>query len=238
MALSAARTSVLSRGNIKTLLGKHGGVLQVQVASVAHMKATWGGKYPYKKPWPYDSWKFNVLHELYDNSLARLNENSKVIVVEGNIGCGKNEFAQRLAKNFDLKFVPGITEDQVHSNNGFKLDMRILDDILPESAQQTTNLKVFHSDNPEEGIAGRLQYFYYAARFMQYCRAMLHLFNTGRNFTLLSLQVKLCIFTARKTPFFRRYCFQLRLYVVVVLCPKYHSFSQEILKIPQPNFQA
>ena len=47
------------------------------------------------------------------------------------------------------------------------------------------------------------------------------------------------IITARKTPFFRRYCFQLLLYVVdVFLCLLCHSVLQEIFKISQPNFQA
>ena len=41
--------------------------------------------------------------------------------------------------------------------------------------------------------------------------------------------------------FFRRYCFQLRLYVVkvgVFLCQLIYGFSQEILNVPLPNFQA
>ena len=41
-----------------------------------------------------------------------------------------------------------------------------------------------------------------------------------------------------KLRFYGRYCFQLRLYVLLFFCLYHYSFLQEIFKIPQPNFQA
>lgn len=148
------------------------------------MRATYGENYPYAKPWPYEKKKFNLLHQIYDSSMGRLNENSKVIVVEGNVGSGKNDFAKRIAKNFDLKFIPGITEDDVFAAT-FKFDLRCVDDMLPESAQQYTNMKLFHGDNPECGTAGKLQFLFYRARFEQYYKALLHLFSTGQGVVLV-----------------------------------------------------
>jgi NADH dehydrogenase (ubiquinone) 1 alpha subcomplex subunit 10 len=177
MALSAARATLVNHAAIKTLLGRHGGVVQIQVAT---LKATFGEKYPYSKAWPYETRKFNLFHEIYDNSIARINENSKVIVVEGNVGAGKNEFAKRLAKNFDLRYIPGVTEDFAFTNNEHKFDLRCTDDLLTESAQQYTNKKLFHDAKPESGIAGKLQFLFYKARFDQYYKALLHLFSTGQ----------------------------------------------------------
>lgn len=183
MALSAARGTFVNHAAIRTLLGKHVAAVPIQI-QVATMRATYGEKYPYLKAWPYEKTKFNLFHEIYDNSLARLNENSKVIIVEGNVGCGKHEFAKRLANNFDLKYIPAVTEDEVFFTPE-KFDMRSVDDLLPESARQYTNTRLFHGTNPECGTAGRLQYMFYKTRFDSYYKALLHLFSTGQGIVMV-----------------------------------------------------
>jgi len=138
-----------------------------------------GDKYPYLKPWPYETKGFNILQECFDYSVDRLNEQSKVIVVEGNIASGKNEFARRLAWNFDMKFFPGATDDDFYRlPNGF--DLRSLDYLLPETAQNYDVKKFLHDPNPESGAPGNLQYAYYYARFKAYSKALLHVLSTGQ----------------------------------------------------------
>ena len=40
-------------------------------------------------PWPYRDYGFSKIAMIYDGTLKRIDENSRIIVVEGNIGCGK-----------------------------------------------------------------------------------------------------------------------------------------------------
>ena len=176
MALSISRATFASRAALRTLLGKHGAALQIQVAG---MKATYGEKYPYSKPFPYEKRKYTIFDEIFEDTRRRFNENSKVIVVEGNIGVGKNEFAKQLAHNFDLKYVPGVTEDDIFvTGEGF--DVRSVDFAITEEAQEYTNQKLFNDKNPERGKSLRLQYQFYCQRYIQYySKALLHVLSTG-----------------------------------------------------------
>lgn len=185
MALASARSTLLKSAAVRTLLGKNGSIaapIQIQVAT---LRATYGENYPYAKPWPYQTKKFNLFYEFFDNSVERICENSKVIVVEGNVGCGKNEFAKRLAKNFDLKYIPSVTENDVFITES-NLDLRIFDEMLPESAQQYTIKKFLNDSNPERGVVGRLQMQFYKERLTQYYKALLHVFSTGLSCIIIS----------------------------------------------------
>lgn len=182
MALSASRAAFASRAAIKTLLGRHGAAVQIQVAG---LKATYGEKYPYPEPFPYEKRRYTFFDELREDTRKRFNENSKVIVVEGNAGVGKNDFARRIAHNFDLKFIPGVTEDDIFVTQN-KFDLRSTDSCLPEEAQCYTNAKLFHDSNPQRGTAVKLQYQYYCARFIQYFnKALLHLLSTGQGVVIV-----------------------------------------------------
>ena len=134
--MQAVKAALPRSSSIKSLLG-HGnksvpsfcvGPTTVQVSS---MHATFGEKYPYEKPFPYETKKFNFLHEslFLDRSLKRMNENSKMIIVEGHIGVGKEEFAKKLAENFDLKYIPRVSEDSMFTTDG-GLDIRSFNDVL------------------------------------------------------------------------------------------------------------
>lgn len=155
-------------------------------AHSAALHATYGEKYPYLDPWPYETKPFTVFDELFRDhkSVDRFNENSKVIIVEGNVGSGKNDFAKRLAKIFDLKYFPSINKADLHAcNNG--LDWTIIDPLLPEVARRYTNEKFLADENPERGTVGRLQLEYFEKRFRQYYKALLHLYSTGQGVVLV-----------------------------------------------------
>lgn len=163
-------------------------VSNVKAASmiqVATLKATYGEKYPYPNPFPYKTKKLNFLNELFDfRSLNRLGENSKVICVEGNIGVGKKDFAQRLAKEFDLHYVPPIHDDEIFTRK-YGYDERALDDVLSEGAQ-SYDLKKFLSDpHPEKGRVGMLQNGYFKLKFFAYVEGLRHLLNTGQGIVVV-----------------------------------------------------
>lgn len=163
-------------------MGRHSGALQIQAAT---MKATFGEKYPYPKPFPYEKRNYGFLDELWEDTRKRFNENSKVIVVEGNVGVGKNDFARRVAQNFDLKYIPGVTEDDIFVYPN-KFDLRSTDICLPEEAQCYTNAKLFNDPNPQRGKAVLLQYQYYCRRYIHYFnKALLHLLSTGQGVVIV-----------------------------------------------------
>ena len=181
MALVAVR-SVLARA---ACAGKATGPLLsgrvgVPVTQVATMRATYGEKYPYLKPWPYEQKKFTLFHEIcmLERSIDRMNENSKVIIVEGNIGVGKAQFAQDLAKNFDLKYFPSTSDADCFTYDGF--DIRCLDHILSPGARSYDHSDFLNDPHPEKGVMGRIQMLWVISKFMTYGRALNHLFNTGR----------------------------------------------------------
>ena len=115
--LGTARVTVVGAGH------------QIQVAT---LKATYGEPYPYPEPYPYWKKRYTMpWTELFDTTWSRFNENTKVILVEGNVAVGKKDFAERLAKAFDLKYFEPTPNDRhiFNKENGF--DPRMLNDMFP-----------------------------------------------------------------------------------------------------------
>jgi len=153
-----------------------------QVTRVATLVATHGETLPNYDPWPYKEKKYTTIHEFLDNTSKRINENSKVIIVEGNIGVGKNEFAKRLANNFGMKYFNPVEEAECFGATIIKgsFDMRELNELLPPNAQ-CYDLKQFYSEsNPKRGTIGRFQLSMYKKRVYVYQEALLHLLSTGQ----------------------------------------------------------
>lgn len=136
------------------------------------------------KPWPYLTKKYTWFHQnLFrtDFCVERFDENTKVIVVEGNIGAGKSRFAKELADQLGMKHFPEPTLDDVFiTKTGF--DYRTLNWRVPESAQ-LVDIRMFY-ENPHHIRTGNFQGFMYKVRFGQYIDALSHLFNTGQGVVL------------------------------------------------------
>lgn len=58
----------------------------------------------------------------------------KIIVVEGPVAAGKSKFAQELASDLDMLYVPEANLDLIYINQ-YGYDMRQLDDQLPASCK-------------------------------------------------------------------------------------------------------
>jgi len=183
---------------------------------VATLKATYGGKYPYSKPFPYERKKYGLLESFYDKTIPRLNENSKVIVVEGNVGVGKTEFARKLATDFDMKFFPQSTDRDCFIRDDYGFDMRKLDEMLPPSAQSYDLAKFYADKHPEKGLVGKLQLQWYEKKYRDYMDALKHLLSTGQGVVLVrsvysdSVFVEACRRMNWLTPNFVQYYYELR----------------------------
>lgn len=156
------------------------GVSAPLTIQVATLTATHGEKYAYPEPFPYWKKSYNLIAKCLDKTIHRLNENTKVIVVEGNIGIGKAEFGKSLAKEFDLKYFGPTTDDEIFTFNQYGFDMRKLDPLLPENAK-AYDLKKFLSDpHPEHGTVGRLLLEWYQRKYYAYADVLKHVISTGQ----------------------------------------------------------
>jgi len=122
---------------------------------------------------------------LSEQTASRFNDNTKVIVVEGNMAVGKTEFAKRLAKEFDLKFFPPTSERSCFLEKSYNFDIRSLDPVLPSGAQSYDLKKLYSDHHPERGTAGRLQLRWFEEKFYDYLVALKHLLSTGQGVVLV-----------------------------------------------------
>ncbi|VDO52175.1 unnamed protein product, partial [Onchocerca flexuosa] len=67
----------------------------------------------YPEPWPYREKGYRWQHALIDRTLKRFHENSKLIVIEGNIGSKKSDMARLLADRLGFYFIPEFQMDEV-----------------------------------------------------------------------------------------------------------------------------
>jgi NADH dehydrogenase (ubiquinone) 1 alpha subcomplex subunit 10 len=150
---------------------------------VAHLTST-GGKPAKRKhaPWPYETRPYNSMFQFIDHTRKRLDDNSKIILVEGNIGVGKSWFAEQIAKEFDMKFVPDIKDSKIFIT-GDKFDMRTLNERLPPRSG-FCDMETFYSQRGPPDLLKtfpRTLLMLYYHHFHYYARALEHVLNTGNN---------------------------------------------------------
>ena len=152
----------------------------VKSGQVAHLTSSHGKPVQRPKAWPYKTRPYNMWYQFIDHTRKRFDDNSKVIVIDGNLAVGKSEFGEKLAKEFDMKFFPDCKDDEIYtSQSGF--DIRELNEQLPSSAR-TCDLKTFYSQEvPKSQLKriGMTQCNMYHIRFYNYVEALEHVLNTG-----------------------------------------------------------
>lgn len=150
---------------------------------VRTLKLIESGDVTFKKPPPFDymAKHFSMIKSMIDPTHARLNENSKVVVVEGNIASGKSALASKLAAHFGMVYFPDPTEDDIFTVNCCPpFDLRVHNALLPDSAKYyTTEMFWNEPDLINKGKPLYLQYQYYIQRYWNYLKALCNLFNTG-----------------------------------------------------------
>jgi len=132
-------------------------------------------------PWPYQTKKFTFLKTVYEGTSKRFDENTKIVVVDGNIGAGKSDFAKKLAEAFDFVYFPEPTLERFYvSSYGF--DLRKIDDLLPPSFK-CCDVSTFYA-NPYHQNVPKFQHLMYMFRLEQYIDALAHVLNTGQGVVL------------------------------------------------------
>lgn len=153
---------------------------------VAHLTSTHGQPANRKyAPWPYKKRRYNEFWQYFDNTRKRFDDNSKVILIEGNLAVGKSSFGEKLAKEFDMKFFPDIRDEKTFlAESGF--DKRSLNEQLP-ARSGFCDMETFYGPNGnpalKKNFGPTVRHLYYE-HFFYYAEALEHLFNTGQGIVI------------------------------------------------------
>jgi len=158
-------------------------VFDVRVACISGkaMKTEAELALPKPKPWPYQEKGYNNFWGWIDGTTKRLNENSKVIFVEGPVATGKTAFAKALAEDLEMKYFPMVNMDSWYVNS-YGYDLRQLDDKLPQKLK-SYDFSNF-AKNPKDPRATCMQFRLLNSKYSQYVDALAHLLNTGQGVVL------------------------------------------------------
>lgn len=167
------KTSSASHVNKLLSVSRHTAQLE-QKAGIKSQKFREPVKKP--KPFPYTEKRFYWYHDIFDDVLSRFDENTKVIVVEGNIASGKSALVKTLADELGMKYFkePSVNDFYV---DDYGFDLRTIDHLVPESLR-SCDMKRYY-ENPHDRNVAAMQLLMYKLRFEQYLDALVHLLNTG-----------------------------------------------------------
>lgn len=180
MALRQTKLCVVLRRCGTPLIRQNNAAAAVSIEGHRHL--TTNPKY--EKPYPYKTKRFNILRSIFDFTTSRINENSRIIMVEGPPCVGKTEFAKNLAQRFNLLHIPNITENDIFNVNGF--DTRQLNEMMPSPKMKKYDLSMLYSEkDPEQFVYyGLLQIEFFQKKLEQYIEASRHVLSTGQGVVL------------------------------------------------------
>ncbi|KRX38020.1 NADH dehydrogenase [ubiquinone] 1 alpha subcomplex subunit 10, mitochondrial, partial [Trichinella sp. T9] len=128
-------------------------------------------------PWPYKEKGYRWWHQHIDRTTKRLDENSRLIVVEGNIGSGKGKFSRELAELLGFHYIPAVNLDDIFVDS-YGIDRRHYYHLLPESCR-FFDAKLFY-ENPKHKNVANFQYMMFYSKVENYLNSLAHLMNTGQ----------------------------------------------------------
>ncbi|XP_059085115.1 NADH dehydrogenase [ubiquinone] 1 alpha subcomplex subunit 10, mitochondrial-like [Tigriopus californicus] len=134
---------------------------------------------PKPAPWDYNKKSFNLLHGLYDKTTLRLDENSKMIMVDGAHAVGKTQFAQDLAEELEMLYMPKITMDDFYINK-YGEDARKLDEYLTDRNKSYDEKDFFRNPVALPGCYDRMHNSLFKLMVHQHLLALRHILNTGQ----------------------------------------------------------
>uniref|UniRef100_A0A915B7T7 NADH dehydrogenase [ubiquinone] 1 alpha subcomplex subunit 10, mitochondrial n=3 Tax=Parascaris univalens TaxID=6257 RepID=A0A915B7T7_PARUN len=136
-------------------------------------------KYP--EPWPYKEKGFNFWHAVIDRTQSRFHQNSKLIVVEGNVGSGKTSTARELADQLGFYFMPEFKMEDILIDR-YNNDMRKFYHLFPKRFR-IPDMEMFYKD-PMSDMSAVMRDRIFNCRFDQYLNAVAHILNTGQGVVL------------------------------------------------------
>lgn len=135
-------------------------------------------------PFPYKTKNYGWIHlpfPFLDLTHFRMNNNSKIVVIDSNMATGKADFAKKFADAFGMLYMPEPRiDDKFVNHNGF--DYRTLNEYIHPKLWAFDE-KMFYED-PNHPAAASMKILYYDMRYSQYIDALIHLFNTGQGVVL------------------------------------------------------
>ncbi|KAH3720314.1 NADH dehydrogenase [ubiquinone] 1 alpha subcomplex subunit 10, mitochondrial-like [Dreissena polymorpha] len=172
MAVARAKLSPLVR-NSCSLLSRHANVIapttvEGQRNLTAHPK--------YVKPYP--EWlPFNFFASFLDITSKRLNDNSRMICIDGPPCVGKSAFAKQMADHFKMQHYPGYQPEDWYMRNGF--DLRRLNTLIHKPKLKFLDLDDFYLNATPNKYLSSKQLEILRWRFYQYAEALRYLLSTG-----------------------------------------------------------
>jgi NADH dehydrogenase (ubiquinone) 1 alpha subcomplex subunit 10 len=131
----------------------------------------------FPEPWPYKEKGFTRIDAIFDRTQARFNENSKLIVVEGNLGSGKSKVAKEIADTLGFHYIPDFRIEELVVDR-YGIDLRDYYHLFPKSFRIPT-YDMFYK-NPADDNTARMSERCFVSRFDQYLNALAHILNTGQ----------------------------------------------------------
>ncbi|UMM23848.1 hypothetical protein L5515_004359 [Caenorhabditis briggsae] len=156
------------------------GALSNQIRGVVHRSVL---RLPpdHPDPWDYKHKGFNYIDGLKDDTQAHLHQNSKLIVIEGNIGSGKTTLAKQLADQLGFVHFPEFRMDDILIDR-YGNDLRNYYSKFP-ARYRLPDISMFYK-NPSGELSAAMQDRIFNCRFDQYLNALAHILNTGQGVVL------------------------------------------------------
>jgi len=133
-------------------------------------------------PFPYLDKRFTVLHQQWlDRTTLRLDENSKLIVVEGAHGVGKSKLAQEIAEEYEMLYMPPVDMQRDMYTGPHGLDFKKYNELYPDW-HKLMDEKEFFADphSVAHGAADRMFYRKLYLKYRNQICAIRHILNTGQ----------------------------------------------------------
>ena len=131
-------------------------------------------------PYPYLDKPFGFWSQVTDRTTPRLDENSKLIVVEGAHAIGKTKFAKELAEAFDMKYMGPVSHDDIYIGP-YNTDYRKWNDLYPDWYKCFDEKDFFRNPMGDyEGTCDRYHHRIYKMKWVNQLRAQQHILNTGQ----------------------------------------------------------
>jgi len=131
------------------------------------------------KPFPYEEKDYKD-YSVFQKTSYRMDENSKLIVVEGAHAIGKSKFAQELADDLDMKYfpMPRITDMLI---DPYGVDLRQYNDLMLPINKTYDEMDFSRNPvGPVEGCGDRFCLEVFKQKYKSHINAIRHILNTGQ----------------------------------------------------------
>ena len=115
-----------------------------------------------------------------DRTTPRLDENSKLIVVEGTHAIGKTALAKELADQFEMKYIGPVSHEDIYIGP-YNTDYRKWNDLYPDWFKCFDDKDFIRNPTGHyEGTVDRYFNRIYKMKWANQLRAQQHILNTGQ----------------------------------------------------------